>query len=167
MKINTAPIQSFSEHASSFNYSISMDTKGPVTPSAQNKSYMHVIVDAFGNFVVTVPIKSNNAKTAIKTLFYHWIVKFGPPIYLVTDRGSEYNNTEMEHHCPLMGIRHSPRAPYSPWTNGLVEVQTKTSVYTFVCFYKTLPKIGHIKFICTLLHITRNPFQHSMSHLMI
>ena len=82
MKVNTAPIQSFSEHGPSFNYRISMDTKGPMTPPSQNKSYIHVIVDAFSHFVVTVPIESNNAKTAVKTLLQHWIVKFGPPNYL-------------------------------------------------------------------------------------
>ena len=87
--------------------------------------YIHVIIDAFSHFVVTVPIKSNNAKTAIKTLLHHWIIKFGPPIYLVTDRGSEYVNKEMAHLCTLMGIRHSPRTAYSPWTNGLVEVQNR------------------------------------------
>ena len=92
MKIQTAPTQSFSEHAPSFNYRISMDTKGPISPSSHNKSYIHVIIDAFSHFVVTVPIKSNNAKIAIKTLLHHWIIKFGPPIYLVTDRGSEYVN---------------------------------------------------------------------------
>ena len=54
-----------------------------------------------------------------------WIIKFGPPIYLVTDRGSEYVNNEMAHLCTLMGIRHSPRTAYSPWTNGLVEVQNR------------------------------------------
>ena len=27
--------------------------------------------------------------------------------------------------CTLMGIRHSPKATYSPWTNGLVEVQNR------------------------------------------
>ena len=32
MKIQTAPTQSFSEHAPSFNYRISMDTKGPIIP---------------------------------------------------------------------------------------------------------------------------------------
>ena len=48
--------KSFSEHAPSFNYRISMDTKVPITPSSQNKSYRHVIVDALGGFVVTVPI---------------------------------------------------------------------------------------------------------------
>ena len=109
MKIQTAPTQSFSEHAPSFNYRISMETKGPINPPSQNKSYIHVIIDAFSHFVVTVPIKSNNAKTAIKTFLHHWIIKFGPPIYLVTDRGSEYVNKEMAHLCTLMGIRRSPR----------------------------------------------------------
>ena len=124
-KIQTAPTQSFSEHALSFNYRFSMDTKGPINPPSHNKSYIHVIVDAFSHFVVTVPIKSNNAKTAIKTLLHHWIIKFGPPIYLVTYRGSEYVNKEMAQLCTLMGIRHSPRTAYSPWTNGLVEVQNR------------------------------------------
>ena len=79
-KIQTAPTQSFSEHVPSFNYRISMDTKGPINPPSHNKSYIHVIVDAFSHFLVTVPIKSNNAKTARKTLLHHWINKFGPPI---------------------------------------------------------------------------------------
>ena len=54
MKIQTAPTQSFSEHAPSFNYRISMDTKGPINPPSHNKSYKHVIIDAFSHFVVTV-----------------------------------------------------------------------------------------------------------------
>ena len=102
-----------------------MDTKGPKTPSSQNKFHVHVFVDAFSHFLVTVPIKSNNAKTTVKTLLHHWIVKFGPPIYLVIDRGSEYINTDMAHLCTFMAIRHSPRTPYSLWTNGFVEVQNK------------------------------------------
>ena len=105
----TAPIQFFAEHASSFNYRNFMDTKGPINPPSQHKSYIHVIVDAFSHFIVTVRIKSNNAKTAVKTLLHHWITKYGPAIYLVIDRGSEYINKEMAHLCTLMGIRHSPR----------------------------------------------------------
>ena len=102
-----------------------MDTKGPINPPSHNKSYNHVIIDAFGHLVVTVPIKSNNAKTAIKTLLDKWIINFGPPIYLVTDRGSEYVNKEMAHLCTLMGIRHSPRTANSPWKNCLVDVHNR------------------------------------------
>ena len=47
----------FSEHASYFNYRISIDTKGPINPSSDGYSFIHVIVDAFSHFVVTVPIK--------------------------------------------------------------------------------------------------------------
>ena len=68
MKIQTAPRQSFAEHAPSFNYRNSMDTKGPTNPPSEHKSYIHFIVDAFSHFIVTVPIKSNNAKTAVKTI---------------------------------------------------------------------------------------------------
>ena len=102
-----------------------MDTKGPINPPSNQNSYIHVIVDAFSHFVVTVPIKQNNAQNAVNSLLQHWITKFGPPVYLVTDRGTEYINSEFANLCTTMGIRHSPRTPYSPWTNGLVENQNR------------------------------------------
>ena len=69
----TATIQTFSENASNFNYRISMDTKGPIYPSSKQNSYIHVIVDAFSHFVVTVPGKQNNAQNAVNSLLHHWI----------------------------------------------------------------------------------------------
>ena len=124
-KIQTATIKTFSENASYFNYRISLDTKGPINPPSKQNSNIHVIVDAFSHFVVTVPNKQNNAQNAVNSLLYHWITKFGPPVYLVTDRGSEYINSERANLCTTMEIRHSPRTPYAPWTNGLVENQNK------------------------------------------
>ena len=124
-----------------------MDTKVPITPTSQNKSYLHVIVDAFSHFVVTVPIKSNNAKTVVKTLLHHWIVKFGPLIYLVTVCGSEYMNTDMAHLCTLMGIRHSPRTPYSLWNNELVEVRNKIlGTHIRICLPYTTSNSSNIRF---------------------
>ena len=69
-KIQTASIQTFSEIASYFNYRISMDTKGPINPPSNQNSYIHVIVDAFSHFVVTVPI----SKTMLKTLLTHYYI---------------------------------------------------------------------------------------------
>ena len=71
MKIQTASTKFFSDQSPSFNYTVSMDTKGPINPPSHNKSYIHVIIDAFSHFVVTVPIRANNAKTAIKTVLHH------------------------------------------------------------------------------------------------
>ena len=52
MKIQTAPTQSFSEHAPSFIYRFFMVTKIPKYPPSHNESYIHVIIDAFSHFVV-------------------------------------------------------------------------------------------------------------------
>ena len=122
---NISPPLHFFENATHFNYRISMDTKGPISPSSQNNSYIFVIIDAFSHFVVTNPAPNITSKYAIQTLLHHWITKFGPPQYLVTDRGTEYINQDMAHLCSLFHISHSPRTPYSPWTNGLVEVQNR------------------------------------------
>ena len=46
----------------------------------------------------------------------------------------------MSHHRTLMGIRHSPRTPYSPWTNGLVEVQNKNLGTHIRMFLQNTPK---------------------------
>ena len=125
-KNHTATKQTFSENASYFNYRISMDTKGPINPPSNQNSYIHKIVDAFNHIVVTLPIEQNNAQNAVNSLLHHWITKFGPPVYLVTDRGSEYINSELANLCTTMGIRHSPRTLYAPWTNGLVENHNKS-----------------------------------------
>ena len=140
MKIQTAPTQSFSEHTPSVKYRLSMNTKGPINPPPQHKHYIHVIIDALSHFVVTVPIKSKNAKTAVKTLLHHCITKFGPPICLVTDRGSEYKNNEMAQFCTSMGIRQSPRTVYSPWTKDLVEVQNRILGTYLRLFLQNTPK---------------------------
>ena len=99
-----------------------------------------MIVDAFSPFVVTVPIQQNNAQNAINSLLHHWITKFGPPVYLVTDRGSEYINSELANLCTTMGIRHSPRTPYAPWTNGLVENQNKNLETHLRLFLRNTPE---------------------------
>ena len=78
-KIKTAPTQSFSELTLSFNYGISIDTKGPINPPSHNKACIRVIIDAFSHFVVTVPIKANNAKTAIKYFYTTGLLNLDHP----------------------------------------------------------------------------------------
>ena len=155
-KIQTVPLQTFSQSASYFNYRISMDTKGPINPPS--KQNIHVIVDAFSHFVLTVPVEQNNAQNAVNSLLHHWITKFGPPIYPVTDSGSEYINSEFANLCTTMGIRHSPRPPYAPWTNGLVENQKRTLEPISDFFYITHQKTGLHKLICTLMHTLHNHY---------
>ena len=123
-----------------------MDTKGPINPASEGHHYIYVIVDHFSNYIATVPAPKNNAHYAIYALLHHWTSKFGPLQYLVTDRGSEYLNTDMTNLCVLFNIRHSPRTPHSPWTNGLVEVQNKNIGTHLRLFFMILLKTGQHKY---------------------
>ena len=42
--------------------------------------------------------------------------------------------------CTTMGIRHSPRIPYAPWTNGLVENQNRNLVTLLRLFLHNTPE---------------------------
>ena len=94
----------------------------------------------------------------MKTLLHNWVIKFGPSVYLVTDRGSKYVNKEMAHLCTIMGIRHSPRTSYSPWRNGLVEVPNRNLGTHLRMFHMILLKIGLSKSTCMLMPIIHNHF---------
>ena len=63
-------------------------------------------------------------------------------MYLVTDRRSEYIDSEPANLCTTMGIRHSPRTPYAPWTNGLVEYQNKNLGTHLRLFLHITPENG-------------------------
>ena len=104
-----------------FNHRVSMDTKGPISPSSDGNSCVYVIVEAFTHFVVLYPSPKNDASNAHNVLFDHWIAKFGILDILVTDKGNEYINGEFAYFCRTYNVQFEPRTPYAPWSNGLVE----------------------------------------------
>ena len=108
--------QPFLEVSPYFNHRISMDTKGPISPSSDGNgnSYVYVIVDAFTHHVVLQPSTTNDATHALTVLFDHWLVKFGIPDILVTDNGNEYISGEFTHFCRIYYVQFKPRTPYAP-----------------------------------------------------
>ena len=102
-----------------------MHTKGPLNLASDGNHYIYVFVDQFSKNIATVPTPKYIAHYAVNAIIHHWISKFVPPQYRITDRGTGYLNSEMVNCCTLFNIRHSPRTSHASWTNGLVEVQNK------------------------------------------
>ena len=75
-------------------------------------------------------------------------------------------NTDMAQLCTLMEIRHSPRTAFSPWTNGLVEVQSRNLGIHLRMFLHDTPKDWAFQVICMLTHTIHNLFHNSMFPLM-
>ena len=66
-KIQTATKQTLSENASYFNYRISIDTKETISTPSQQNTNIHVRVDAFSHFVVTVLVKKSSKRWQFPT----------------------------------------------------------------------------------------------------
>ena len=58
---------------------MSMDTKGQINPPSKQNSYIHVIVDAFSHFVVTVPVKRNNAQNVVNVNYFIGLLNLDLP----------------------------------------------------------------------------------------
>ena len=113
--------QPFFEVSPYFNHRISIDTKGPISPSSDGNAYVYVIVNAFTHFVELHPSPKKDANNALTVLFDHWITKFGIPDILVTNNRNKYINGEFAHFWRTYNVQFKPRTPYAPWPNGLVE----------------------------------------------
>ena len=98
-----------------------MDTKGPISPSSDENSFVYVIVDAFKHYLVLHPSPKIDAPNALTVLFDHWIVILGIPNVLVTDNGDEYLNGEFTYFCRTYNVQFKPRTLYAPWSNGIVK----------------------------------------------
>ena len=125
------PRQPFLEVSPYFNHRISIERKGPISPSSDGNSYVYVIVDASTHYVVLYPSPKNDATNALTVLFDHCIVNYGIPDILVTDDGNENINGEFTHFCRAYNVQFKPRTPNAPWSNGLVE-NSNSQLNTFL-----------------------------------
>ena len=94
----------------------------------------------FATLLLQYPSNQITQKLQSKLSYTIALLCFDYPYILLLIRGSEYVNKEMAHLCTLMGFRHSPRTAYSPWTNGLVEVQSRNLGTHLRMFLHDTPK---------------------------
>ena len=139
---NTAPIQSFSEHAPSFNYRISIDTKGSITPSSLNKLYITSLLTLLVTLSLQYLLNLTKLKLQLKHFYITGLSNLAHP-YILSMIVDQNILTPIWHtfvhlwvldtlleHLTLLGLM------------DMLKFKTKTSVHIFVCFYKTLPRMG-------------------------
>ena len=84
--------------------------------------YKHVliIVEAFSKWVELVPLKELTAATVAAAFKERVLARFGRPVEVVTDNGSEYK-AEFEDLMKEQGIEHRHTSAAHPEANGLAE----------------------------------------------
>lgn len=125
---------------------IHMDLVGPMGVSDNGYKYVLTIIDVLTRYLITVPLRSKEAREVAKALYVNVICIHGVPQTLVTDQGSEFVNSVMQEIASELLMRHAKITAYHPSANGIIE----RANYTIVNILRTMV-LGNISIWDTML----------------
>jgi len=100
---------------------VHMDIVGPLDQDPLLPNYLLTVIDSHTRWLEVQPLKDISAKTVVKAFLFCWVSRFGPPLYLTTDRGTQFCSELMETVTEELGIHHIRTTAYNPRANGMVE----------------------------------------------
>jgi hypothetical protein len=102
----------------------------------QRAESLFTMVDRSTRWAEAVPVASMSSKACAEALFVGWIARFGVPVSITSDRGTQFASEFWAHMCEVLGIQHQMTTAYHPQANGLVERfhrQPKNSLQARLC----------------------------------
>ena len=94
-----------------------MDFVGPLPTSTKGFRYILTLRDVFTRWVEAFPTKDMTAATVIHHLVTDVFPRFGLPLKLHSDNGSQFTSTELHDVCRALGIKKTETPPYNPKSN--------------------------------------------------
>ena len=94
-----------------------VDFYGPVHPTGE----MILVVEDEHSRYVDLEILHSTGSATVNPALETMLSRFGLPNVVRTDNGPPFNGNEFAKFATYLGFEHIPVAPYSPWTNGMVE----------------------------------------------
>lgn len=104
---------------------VHIDIVGPMAPS-DGYVYCLTCVDRFTNWIEAIPVRDITAETIARAFYDNWIVRFGVPSFIVTDRGTQFESSTFQSLAKLIGARVKHTTAYHPQCNGKIERQHRT-----------------------------------------
>ena len=88
-----------------------------------------MMTDIFSKFCVAVPTKDQTANTVVRCLLSEWILRFGVPLRIHSDRGRCFEAEVVKLLCNTYGIQKTRTTPYHPQANGQCERMNQTLIH--------------------------------------
>ena len=108
------------------NQRIHADLFGPLKTSGNNKKYILSITDAFTKYVELTALPNKETATVSQAIFNRWICRYGVPLEILSDNGTEFRSKLSAELYQLLGTTHLTTTARHPQCNAQVEIANKT-----------------------------------------
>ena len=88
--------------------------------------YLLTCIDRATKWIEAIPLPDISAKTVAFYFLHGWISRFSTPLYLLTDRGPQFESELFYELSKIIGFHRLRTAAYRPATNGLIERSHRT-----------------------------------------
>ena len=99
---------------------VHVDLVGPL-PHSNGYRYVLTCVDRFTRWPEATPLADITTDTVARAFISTWVSRFGVPLSLTSDRGSQFESSVWSKVMTLLGIRRFRTASYHPQANATVE----------------------------------------------
>lgn len=99
---------------------VHIDIVGPLPPS-NGYTYLLTLVDRFSRWTEAIPLRNILAETVTNAFIRNWVSRFGVPIELTTDQGTQFESKLFSSSLAILGTHRIHTTTYHPQANGLVE----------------------------------------------
>ena len=119
-----APMETY--HAGVPREVLGIDFIGPIGPTTRKNRYILTMVDHFTRLTVLAPTRQQTAEATVLALVNHWVVYYGVPRIIHSDRGTNFMSQIMTSLCERLGVRRTRTTAYRPQADGRVERTNRT-----------------------------------------
>ncbi|XP_039304381.1 uncharacterized protein K02A2.6-like [Solenopsis invicta] len=111
---------------------VHLDLIGPL-PSCQDFRYCLTIIDRFSRWPEAIPLKEISADTVSTAFYTHWVARYGSPLTITTDQGSQFEASLFKALTNLIGCDRKRTSAYHPASNGILERWHRTVKTAIMC----------------------------------
>ena len=139
LKHHRAPLGKY--HAGAPLDRVHIDILGPITTSENGNRYVLMLVDQFTKWLECWPLPNQTAEIVASRVVKGFISRFGCPLEIHSDQGSNFDSALFKSVCSLLEITKTHTTPYRPSTNGQMERYNRTLLQVIRCYIRAKQKI--------------------------
>ncbi|GFT36586.1 integrase catalytic domain-containing protein [Trichonephila clavipes] len=109
-----------------------LDIIGPL-PTSEGFRFSLTIIDRYSRWMEAFPMPDIRAETIAGNILKGWISRFGTPLVITTDQGTQFEAQLFRELSKLIGFKCNKTTTYHPQANGCIERWHRTLKVSIMC----------------------------------